>query len=136
TNALFHFKSSRIGSRNMNRRHLAGIMAALLLTLFSNAALAAGNDNEMDDSETLIVNAKVVEVAEGHISVIARSGIEHVIAIDNADTKVTIEEQAVSLKDVREGDVVTIQLDEKNPMKFAKMISMNTEQVQVARVRR
>jgi hypothetical protein len=112
------------------------MLAALLLTFFSHAALAAAGDNEMEDTETLIVNAKVVEVADGHISVIARSGIEHVIAIDNAGTKVTIEEQAVSLKDVREGDVVTIQLDEKNPMKFAKTISMNAEQVQVARVRR
>jgi len=120
----------------MNRRHLAGMLAVLLLTLFSNAALAATGDNEMDDSETLFINAKVVEVAEWHISVIARSGIEHVIAIDNADTKVTIEGQEVSLKDVREGDVVTIQLDEKNPMKFAKTISMNSEQAQVARVRR
>lgn len=120
----------------MNRRHLASMLAALLLTLFSTGALAAISDDEREDTETLIVNAKVVEVAEGHISVIARSGIEHVIAIDNTETKVTIEEQDVSLKDVREGDVVTIELDEKNPMKFAKAISMNTEQVQVARVRR
>jgi hypothetical protein len=120
----------------MNKRYLAGLLAALLLTVFSTTALAAINDDNRDDTDTRIFSAKVVEVADGHISVIARSGVEHVIAIDNSGTRVTIEEQAVSLKDVREGDVITIELDEKNPVKFARTISMSTEQVQVARVRR
>lgn len=123
-------------SKMMNRRYLASMLAALLLTFFSTAALAAINDDKSEDTDTRIVDAKVVEVADGHISVMARSGIEHVIAIDNANTKVTIEEQAVSLKDVREGDVITIELDERNPVKFAKTITMNSEQVQIARVRR
>lgn len=120
----------------MNRRYLASLLAALLLTFFSTAALAAINDDKGEDTDTRIVDAKVVEVADGHISVIARSGVEHVIAIDNTGTRVTIEDQAVSPKNVREGDIITIELDEKNPVKFARTISMSYEQVQVARVRR
>jgi hypothetical protein len=122
----------------MNRRYRASILASLLLLLasFSTIARAASDDDKNEDTDIRIVNAKVVEVAEGYISVIARSGVEHVIAIDNVATKVMIEEQEVSLKDVREGDVITIELDEQNPMKFARTISMNSEQVQVARVRR
>lgn len=118
----------------MNRRYFASVLAILLFAFFSINALAAINDNE--DTDLLIVDAKVVEVAEGHLSIIARSGVEHVIAIDSASTKVTIEGQVVSLKDVREGDVITIELDEQNPVKFARTITMSSEQVQVARVRR
>jgi hypothetical protein len=120
----------------MNKRYLASILAALLLTFFSAAAQAAINDDKGEDTDTHIIDARVVEATDGYIAVIARSGIEHVIAIDNSGTKVLIEDQAVSLKDVREGDVITIELDEQNPMKFAKTISMSSEQVQVARVRR
>ena len=120
----------------MNRRYLASVLAAALLTFCSTAALAVINDEKGEDTDLRFIDAKVVEVADGHISVIARSGVEHVIAIDNTETKVTIEGQEVSLKDVREGDVVTIELDEQNPMKFARTISMNSEQMQVARVRR
>ena len=119
----------------MNRKYLASILAALLLTFFSTAVRAAFND-EREDTDTRIIDAQVVEVADGHISVIARSGVEHVIAIDNTGTKVTIEEQEVSLKEVREGDIITIELDEQNPVKFARTISMTAEQVQVARLRR
>ena len=119
----------------MNRRYLASLLAALLLTFFSNAALAA-NDDKNEDTDLRKVDARVVEVADGHISIIARSGVEHVIAIDSASTKVTIEGQAVSLKDVREGDVITVELDEHNPVMFARTITMSTEQAQVARVRR
>ena len=119
----------------MNRRYAISILAALLLTLFSTIALAA-DDKIIEDTDTLIVDAKVVEVTDARISVIARSGVEHVIAIDRAGTHVIIEGEAVSLKDVREGDVITIELDERNPMKFAKTILMSAEQVQVARVRR
>jgi hypothetical protein len=119
----------------MNRRYLASLLAALLLMFGASAALAA-NDEKNEDTDLRKVNARVVEVADGHISIIARSGVEHVIAIDSDGTKVTIEGQAVSLKDVREGDIITVELDEHNPVMFAKTISMSAEQAQVARVRR
>lgn len=112
------------------------MLAALLLTLFSTSVLAAINDDKREDTDTLIIDAKVMEVTDGYISVIARSGVEHMIAIDGADTKVLIEDKDVSLKDVREGDVITIELDEQNPVKFARTISMSYGQMQVARVRR
>lgn len=108
-------------------------MAALLLTFFTTAIQAA-SDGSNDDTDTNIIGARVVELAESHISVMARTGIEHVIAVDSAATKVTIDGKLVSLKDIREGDVVTVELDAKKPVKFAKNILMRSEEV--ARVRR
>jgi hypothetical protein len=116
----------------MKRENLAVILAALLLLLFSNSIQAAGGADE--DTDTRMVGAIVVEVAEAHISVKARTGVEHVIAVDNAGTRVTIDGKAVSLKELREGDVVTVELDEEKPVKFAKLISMRS--AEVARVRR
>jgi hypothetical protein len=118
----------------MRRKSLAAILTAFLMTLTSAYAVAASHDDE--DTETRFVNAKVVEVTDAHISVIARTGVEHVIAIDSKDTQVTIDGRVVSLKDVREGDIVTIDLDARKQVKFAKNISMRSEQLQLARNRR
>ncbi len=119
----------------MKRRPLASFLAVMLLTFFSNGILLATGTTE-EDTDNRIVKAKVVEVAESHISVMARTGVEHVIAVDREGTKVTIDGRAVSLKDVREGDIATIELDAQKPVKFARNISMRAEQSQVARVRR
>lgn len=120
----------------MRAQKFAAILAALLLTIFSSNALAAATDDINDDTDTQMNEAKVVEVTENHISVIARSGVEHVIAIDHTDTKFTKDGTEVSVKDLREGDIVTIELDAENPMKFAKNISFQSGQLQIARVRR
>lgn len=117
----------------MKRKTLAMVLAALLLLVF--AVTAAGRNGKDEDTDLRILQAKVTEVADSHISVMARSGVEHVIATDGNRTKVMIDGKAVSLKDVREGDVVTVELDAKNPVKFARNISMQSEQ-QVATVRR
>ena len=66
----------------------------------------------------------------------ARTGVEHVIAVDREGTKVTINGEAVSLKDLREGDIVTVELDAQKPVKFAKNIELRPEGGQLARVRR
>jgi hypothetical protein len=123
------------GGFQMRQKRLVSFLAATLLMLFSTAMQAATGGND-EDTETRFVQAKVVEVAESHISVIARTGVEHVIAVDREGTKVTIDGEAVSLKDVREGDIATIDLDAKKPVKFAINIQMRSEQSQVARVRR
>jgi predicted RNA-binding protein len=107
----------------------------MLLMFFSNAIQAATGD-ENEDTETRFVQAKIVEVAESHISVMTRAGVEHVIAVDREGTKVTIDGAVVSLKDVREGDIATIDLDAHKPVKFAMNILMRSGQSQVARVRR
>lgn len=121
----------------MRRRHLVTIFATLLLALLPTAVWASATDGDNnEDTDLRIVDAKVVEVTEERISVIARSGVEHVIAIDRAGTKVMIDGEVVSCKDVREGDVLTIELDAQNPMKFAKNISMRSENTEVARNRR
>ena len=102
----------------MKRRSLACLLAVLALTLCSATALAAGDE----DTDTRLVDAKVVEVNDHHISVIARTGVEHVIAIDSDDTLVRSKGDIVSLKDLREGDIVTVELDAVNPLKFARHI--------------
>jgi hypothetical protein len=107
----------------------------MLLTFFSNGLLVASPASD-EDTDNLIVQAKVVEVAEAHISVMARTGVEHVIAVDRKGTRVTIDGRVVSLKDVREGDIATIELDAHKQVKFAKNITMRSDQSQVARVRR
>jgi Tfp pilus assembly protein FimV len=118
----------------MRQQHLAVIFAALLLSFFSVAVRAASDGSE--DTDLRLVDARVVEVTDTRISVIARTGVEHVIAIDRADTKVTIDGDEVSLKDLREGDVITVELDAQNPMMFAKNISLRSDNLEVARNRR
>lgn len=119
--------------RIMRRKSIAVIIALTLIAAAQTAALAADNEN---DTDTRLVAAKVVEVTDGRISVIARSGVEHVIAIDDKDTKVRVEGKLVSLKDVREGDMVTVELDELSPVKFARNIQVSTQSgSQVARAK-
>ncbi len=122
----------------MKQRHLVKILtAALLLTFFSYTATRASSlEDANEDTDTRMIDAKVVEVTDARISVVARTGVEHVIAIDRTDTKVTIDGLAVALQDLREGDTVTVELDADNPMKFAKNISMRSDQTEVARNRR
>lgn len=118
--------------KKMKTKTLAAALTALLLVLFSNTVRAVSRGDE--DTDTRIVNAKVVEVADSHISVMARSGVEHVIAVDGNGTRVTINGKVISIKEVREGDVVTIELDAQKPVKFAKNIQMRSEEF--ARIRR
>ena len=110
----------------MRRRSLASLLTAILFTVFSStfAIAAASDESDEQDTDTRFVNAKVVEVTDGHISVIARTGVEHVIAIDGEGTRVSIEGKQVCLKDVREGDIVTVELDEHSPLKFARNITV------------
>lgn len=117
----------------MRRKNLAAFLAGLIIMLVSINAQAAFSG---DDTDTLLVDAEVVEITDARVSVIARSGVEHVIAIDGEKTRVTRDGKDISIKDVREGDLITIELDEKNPMKFAKNISMQGQATAVARNRR
>jgi hypothetical protein len=109
----------------MTRRSLATLFAVLLLAAFSTSALAANSDEE--DTDTRLVDAKVVEVNERHISVIARTGVEHVIAINGNDTLVRNKGTIVSLKELSVGDVVTVELDALNPLKFARHIVVGVQ---------
>jgi len=106
----------------MRRSSILAAAVAIVLAALSAAPSFAANGGE--DTDTRKVNAKVVEVTDDHISVIARSGVEHVIAINDSATKVSMKGKAVSLKDLRLGDVVTVELDEQNPLKFAKRINI------------
>ncbi|HEV3468503.1 MAG TPA: hypothetical protein VG148_04225 [Pyrinomonadaceae bacterium] len=106
----------------MKRKSLAGLIAIVLTALSAAPALAAGTDGE--DTDTRMVDAKVVEVTDDHISVIARTGVEHVIATADTTTMVTREGKIVSLRDLRQGDIVTVELDAENPLKFARHINI------------
>jgi hypothetical protein len=120
----------------MRRKYLAGFFISMLVMLFyvnAQAAPAGGNDS---DTDTRLVNASVLEITDARISVKAQTGVEHVIAIDIEKTRVTRDGQNVSIKEVREGDIITIELDEKNPVKFAMNISMRADMTAVARNRR
>ena len=105
----------------MRRRSLASLFAVLLALAAYAPALAAA-DGEQQDTNVRMVDAKVVEVNQRHISVVARTGVEHVIATDAADTHVTLKGKRIDLKKLRVGDVVTVDLDVENPLKFARRI--------------
>ena len=104
----------------MRRRSLASLFAVILALAAYAPALAA--EDSAEDTGVLMVDARVVEVNAYHISVIARTGVEHVIATDAADTHVTHKGKRVELKRLRVGDLVTVQLDAANPLKFARRI--------------
>ncbi|MDQ3754407.1 MAG: hypothetical protein M3371_06715 [Acidobacteriota bacterium] len=112
------------------KNNLKRISAALLITIFSLSPVFAGDTGD----ENLLIDARVVEVTEKRISVVAQTGVEHVIAI-NSDTKVQMGERQVSVKDLQVGNVITIELDEKNVIKFAKLIEINQPtQTEVAQI--
>lgn len=96
-------------------------MFAIILAAFVAAPASAADGT---DTDTRFVDAEVVEVTDDHISVFARSGVEHVIATADADTKVTREGKLVSLRDLKQGDVVTVELDADRPLKFARHINI------------
>ncbi|HJQ32561.1 MAG TPA: hypothetical protein VJ866_10290 [Pyrinomonadaceae bacterium] len=104
----------------MRRRSLASLIAVLLALAAYAPALAA--DGGAQDSDNVMVDAKVVEVSPSHISVVASTGVEHVIATDAADTRVTLKGKRVSVSKLQVGDVVTVELDALNPLKFARRI--------------
>jgi hypothetical protein len=105
----------------MRRRSLASLFA-VLLTLAAYAPALAASDAGQKDTDVRMVDAKVVEVNKRHISIVARTGVEHVIATDAADTHVTHKGKRIDLKRLRVGDVVTVDLDVENPQKFARRI--------------
>jgi hypothetical protein len=93
-----------------------------MLALAAYAPALAASDGEQKDTDVRMVDAKVVEVNQRHISIVARTGVEHVIATDAADTHVTHKGKRVELKKLSVGDVVTVDLDAANPLKFARRI--------------
>jgi hypothetical protein len=104
----------------MRRRSLAFLIAFLLSAFVYAPALAGVSDEE--DTDARLVDAKVVEVNDRHISVIARTGVEHVIATDTTDTHVTFKGKRIAFKRLKVGDIVTVELDAVNPLKFARRI--------------
>ena len=117
----------------MTKTILAATAFALLLTFSPGVALASGGTDS--DTDTRFVKARVVEVGERRIAVITRSEVEHVLAVDGENTKVRVGDRLVSVKDLREGDVVTVELDEESPVKFARNIQIGARLAeQTARV--
>ena len=70
------------------------------------------------------MDARVVEVNHVHISVVARTGVEHVIAIEQGNTKVKRAGRDVACTDLRKDDLVTVELDDTKQVKFAKQIEI------------
>ena len=111
-------KFERLGSVLMKRRSLAIVMG-ILVSMAAHTAAAAPQD---DDTDARMVDAKVVEVNDRHISVVARTGVEHVIATDTADTHVVRKGKRVKFKELKVGDFVTVELDASKDVKFARHI--------------
>ena len=112
----------------MTKRILASAALALLMSFSPNPALPSGDDDA--DTATRFVKARVVEVGERRIAVVTRSEVEHVIAVDGEGTRVRVGGRPVSVKDLREGDVVTVELDEENPVKFARNITVGVRRAE------
>jgi hypothetical protein len=116
------------------QRAITGFLFAVLMTTSATTGTATVNNDPGTNSR--IVEARVVEATDARISVIAQTGVEHVIAVDGAGTKVKVDGQPMSPKDVRVGDIITVELDEMNPVKFAKNIDITlSSNSQVARAR-
>ena len=118
----------------MRRRSLALLIAVLLSAAAHAPALAAAQTEE--DTDLRLVDAKVVEVNERHISVIARTGVEHVIATDSADTHVSLKGKRIAFRELQVGDTVTVELDAVNPLKFARRIVIDEQGGTLASARR
>lgn len=112
----------------MKRNRLFALLMMIAVFIFAAGMTPAADTND-EDTDTRIVEAEVVEITATRISVIARSGVEHVIALDDTHTKITADGETVNIKDVREGDVVTIELDAESPLKLAKNIQVAGTQV-------
>src|ERR1700755_3410761 len=105
----------------MKRRSLAIVMS-ILVSLAAQAATARAATPNDDDTDVRMIDAKVVEVNDHHISVVARTGVEHVIATDAADTHVVRKGKRVKFKELKVGDLVTVELDASKDVKFASHI--------------
>jgi hypothetical protein len=109
-------------------------LALILLAVFSiGPVYAQGIANS--DTEDSYVEAIVTEVTDSRISVIASTGVEHVIAVKDNETVVRINGRPVSLRDLQVDDVVDIELDPDSTLKFARSISLVSDQGLVARNR-
>jgi hypothetical protein len=95
-------------------------MSILVSAAAHTAARAATQADE--DTDVRMVDAKVVEVNGRHISVIARTGVEHVVATDASDTHVVRKGRRVKFKELKVGDTVTVELDASKDVKFARHI--------------
>lgn len=103
-----------------NKRILTLGLIGLLLLVASNKVAAR------DKTENRFVDATVTEVTESSIAILASSGVEHVIAFDKKKTKVMLEGKEIVPGELKAGDVVTVVLDEKNPLKLARQIDLNS----------
>ncbi|HVG39169.1 MAG TPA: hypothetical protein VM870_07775, partial [Pyrinomonadaceae bacterium] len=89
------------------------------------------------DTDTRFVNAQVTEVSDGRIAIIAATGVEHVIALDQVKTKVIVDGKEIALSEIKAGDQVTIELDAQNPVKLAQRIDVSSNSGnELAQVRR
>lgn len=102
---------------------IASVLALMICAQVGLMTAQARASSE-DGVESSYVDARVVEVSATRIAVIAKSGVEHVVAIDGKKTKVYLEGRAVMADEIKEGDIVTVELDLNNPIKLARSIEM------------
>src|SRR4051812_7273887 len=104
----------------------------LLLLLLSNLTFVAAQTGRDNNGDNEFTNAKVIEISDTRIAVIAETGVEHVIAVDTNRTQVTVDGSPVSIRELHIGDVVSVKLDAANPVMFAKTIQLDLGRNNVA----
>ena len=109
------------------------LLFLVMVSDLSFAALQSGRDHNTDNE---FINAKVVEITDTRIAVIAETGVEHVIAIDSNRTKVTVDGFPVSVRELHNGDVVSVKLDDTNRVMFAQAIELDLGRNKLASNRR
>ncbi len=120
----------------MRRQTYITLGIALWLTLGMAGQVLAGTEGN-DDTDGRLIDARVVEINDKHLSVMARSGVEHVICIDQTGTRVKRGDSYVTVAELRKGDIVIVEMDEAKQVKFAKQIEITrAANEQVARAPR
>src|SRR5258707_1727818 len=112
------------------------VFTLLLLVMVSDLSFAALQSGRDHNANNEFINAKVVEITDTRIAVIAETGVEHVIAIDSNRTKVTVDGFPVSVRELRIGDIVSVKLDDANRVMFAQAIQLDLGRSKLATNRR
>lgn len=127
---LRHPERLRIMSQfRLNAKFFASLTLAVIFQVTAIAVQAQTTQEQPDDAK--FANAKVVEISDARLAVIATTGVEHMIAVDRS-TKIYKNGRAIAVGELKEGDKLTIELDAASPVKMARRIKLENNVDQLA----
>jgi hypothetical protein len=106
------------------------ILAFMVFLSFGSGAVVMAASGGDQDSDNSFAQAKILEVTDGHISILSSNGVEHVVGVDSDKTTVLLDEKRVGISDLRVGDSVSVDIDVRNPVLFAKTIKLDSSESQ------